>query len=321
METSFTVGAKFILLNEASPTLAKILTQIRELNLAITRARENLSGIGSSLGIGTAVGETQALARAWTGVAEASAIATRNMTSAAAAGRSAAASAATSGGGGRHRPGWLGMGGGGRGGARHGHFSTPGLAAAAALGWGVDQAVKGERFIWDAEDISGLPHDDVTHAKFRKMMNDFQVRRGRTVDETGDAMLSAVRLNQGTPGGGIDNIPEFLDSADTEARRKRTGLNEAMTANVELAHQFKAYTPDAIRKLMATFAGLSTADPRTLAGMTRAAGYAVPTLSALGVDPTSVLLAGTALAGAGVSSTKSGTWIREAVTRAMPAPA
>jgi hypothetical protein len=204
------------------------------------------------------------------------------------------------------------------GGARHGHFGTPGLAAAAALGWGVDQAVKSERFIWDAEDISGLPHDDVTHAKFRKMMNDFQVRRGRTLDETGDAMLSAVRLNQGTPGGGIDNIPQFLDAADTEARRKRTGLNEAMTASLELAHQFGAYTPAAIQKLMATFAALSTADPRTLAGMTRAAGYAVPTLSRLGVDPTSVLLAGTALASAGVSSTKSGTWIREAVTRAMP---
>jgi hypothetical protein len=180
------------------------------------------------------------------------------------------------------------------------------MATAAALGWGIDQAVKTEDYTWQLEDISGSPHDDATHTKFRKMLQDFQVRRGRGIDEASKAALSAIRLMQGVPGGGIDTLPEFLDAADTEARRKHTGLEEAMEANISLAHQFKAYTPEKISKLMAMFAGLSTADPRTLSAMTRAGGYAIPTLSEIGVDPGSILLAGTALARAGISSTKSG---------------
>lgn len=59
-------------------------------------------------------------------------------------------------------------------------------------------------------------------------------------------------------------------------RRKNTGLEEAMSSNIELAHQFRMYDPKGIQTLMATQAALSTADPRTLAQMTRASGYAVP---------------------------------------------
>jgi len=83
------------------PALRSILKQVRELNLALDKARSNLATIGRGVtaGLGGAVGETQALATAWREVAAASALASRNLTTAGAAGRSAAASAAIGGGG------------------------------------------------------------------------------------------------------------------------------------------------------------------------------------------------------------------------------
>jgi hypothetical protein len=49
MITSFEVGARFRLINEASPALAQILRQIRELNVALDRARASLSALGKSV--------------------------------------------------------------------------------------------------------------------------------------------------------------------------------------------------------------------------------------------------------------------------------
>jgi hypothetical protein len=192
------------------------------------------------------------------------------------------------------------------------------MASAAALGWGIDQAAKTEDYVFRMEDIAGTEHDDINHAKFRKLLQDFQVTFGYDIDSAGKAALSSLRQFQGVPGGGVDTLEEILGAGAVEARRKGASLEESVESGIGLAHQFRTYDPQGIRELMANFAALSTADPRSLTSMKRASGYAVPTLSQIGVDPSSVLLAGTALARAGVDSTKSGTWIREAVTRAMP---
>ena len=317
MISSFEVGATFRIINAASPELTRILKQVRELNASIEKARASLAEIGKPAAMGTAIAETGNLARAWGDVAknaEAAKLAIGNASMASArAALPTAAAAATGGGGaggGRHRPGFL-----ARGGA--GHHGM--IAAGAGLAWGIDQAAKTDDFAWRIEDISGLPHNDAAvHAKVRKIIQDAQVRTGFSLDDVGKAALSVVRLMQGTPGGGLDALPEILTSSATEARRKNTGLAESTSSMVELAHQFRAYSPQEQQALFSTFAALSTADPRSLSAMTRASGYAVPTLSELGVDPSTVLLAGTGLAQAGISSTKSGTWIREAVTRAMP---
>jgi hypothetical protein len=45
MITSFEVGAIFKVLDEASPTLKRVLAQLRELNKAIEAAKVNMSGI------------------------------------------------------------------------------------------------------------------------------------------------------------------------------------------------------------------------------------------------------------------------------------
>jgi hypothetical protein len=60
--TSFSVGARFQILDEASPTLRKILAEVRELNVAIDKARASLAGLGKSVmpvGLKTAIGDTR----------------------------------------------------------------------------------------------------------------------------------------------------------------------------------------------------------------------------------------------------------------------
>ncbi len=321
------VGAVFRIINEASPALAEMLKQVRALNRAIKQATEGMAAMGASLPnlkLGATTGEVDALAASWRGVAKASAEARLAMGRAASpAAISATAAAGTTG---RHRPSWLSRG--------NAHISGPSvplaggshlrlgggpaLAAGGTLAWGIDQAAKTDDYAWQLEDITGLDHNESNHAKFRKILQNAQIQTGFGLDEVGKAALADIRQMQTLPDKGVGNLMEMINSAATEARRKGSGLEESMESGVALAHQFRAYTPESIKNLFATFAALSTTDPRSLTSMSRAAGYAVPSLSELGVDPTSVLLAGTGLARAGISSTKSGTWLGEAVTRAMP---
>jgi len=329
MTTAFEVDAIFRIINRASPTITAILRQVRELNAAVEKARLNLAEIAKPLPggatINAAVGETRALAAEWKNVAKNAAEARAAMGSAASMARGGAVvPTGAFGGGGRHRPGWLGGGGHissygvGLPSGPHVRFGGAGAAAAATFGWGLDQAAKTQDYVWKMEDIAGEAHDESAHAKFRKLLQDFQTTYGYNVDAAGEASLAALRQFQGVPGNGVDTLEEILSAGAVESRRKGSTLDEAVEAGIGLAHQFRVYDPAGIRQLMATFAALSTADPRSLTSMKRASGYAVPALSAIGADPGSALLAGTALARAGVDSTRSGTWIREAVTRAMP---
>jgi hypothetical protein len=92
-----------------------------------------------------------------------------------------------------------------------------------------------------------------------------------------------------------------------------------MTSLIGMAHSFRAYTPEAIKKLAPAFAFLSTSNPDRLGQIERAASYAVPILqSGLEIDPMQTLMLGTVLRRAGATSTKSGTWLREMAMRAMP---
>src|SRR5258705_9347184 len=72
MITSFEVGSIFKIIDQASPALRLILKQVRELNVALDRARASLTGLGKfamPAGLTTAVGENAGLATAWGNVA------------------------------------------------------------------------------------------------------------------------------------------------------------------------------------------------------------------------------------------------------------
>ena len=291
------------------------MRQVRELTAAIDKAKGALDTFGKSPGMAAAIGETDGLAASWANVTKNADAARLAMGKAGTAATRSAATASGGAGGGRHRPGWLG--GGSRSSGGH-HLGGPAMAAAAALGWGVDQAARTEDFAWQLTRHAGLDQNKSSHARFRKILQDAQIRDAFDLKSVGEAALQDIRMMQGTPGAGLDSLPEMLHIAAVEARSKGSPLGESMTATIGLSHMLRAYGENAMLKLAPTFAAISTADPRSLTAMERGAGYALPTMQAIGADPITGLLLGTPLARAGVLSTKSGTWLREAATRAMP---
>jgi len=125
---------------------------------------------------------------------------------------------------------------------------------------------------------------------------------------------------QGTPGGGLDVLPEMLRAATIESRLKGSTPEESMRALIGLAHMTKQYSPEAIKKLAPAFA-FSVDGKSGFAGLNRARGglcRAATLQSGLEIDPMQTLLLGTALTRAGATNTKSGTWLREMAIRAMP---
>jgi hypothetical protein len=336
MISSFQVGAVFKILDEASPGLRKILESVRELNKAITATRDNLKGLGAAPGLGAAIAETDSLAAAWRKVGESAAAAAKVVASSAASSARSAAAAATSVpgvappgiGGGRHRPGWLG--------GTGAHITGPGvpipggshlrlggnaaMVGAGLAGWGIYEAGSMEAGTHWLNYHLGRKDSAENNAQLRKIIEGAMTATGMPLHDVIEAATDEARLMKGTPG--VDTVgamPEFLRAAAAEALAKGTTLKESMKSIIGMAHMVKAYSPEEIKKLMPAFAYLSTANPQSLASMERAFSYAVPILhSGADVDPITTMLLGTALATAGVTNTKSGTWLREMVKRGMP---
>jgi hypothetical protein len=337
MITSFQVGAVFEIINKASPALAQILKQVRDLNVQLDKARANLASLGKSVvpvGLTSAVAQTDALATAWGNVAKNAGAAQIAIGRAAA--RSALPPVAGGGGGaarvpGGHRPGGLGgahvygpsarlPGGTHVSAGRMGGGGGAAMAGAGLAAYSVYEAAEIEKYVFQLLYHSGLESNDANKAKFRKIIQDAMISSGYGVKEISESALQEVRMFKGTPGGGIDVLPEMLRAATTEAMLKGGSTpQEAMTALIGLSHMTKEYSPEAIKKLAPAFAFLSTSNPARLASIERSAGYAVPLLqSGLDIDPMTTLLLGTALTRAGATNTKSGTWLREMALRAMP---
>src|ERR1700730_17236842 len=87
MISGFEVGAKFLLLDEMSPGLKKIMESMRELNAAIKTARESMQGFSGAIsgGMSGAITQVNELTAAWDRAAIASAAAARAATVGAAA--------------------------------------------------------------------------------------------------------------------------------------------------------------------------------------------------------------------------------------------
>jgi hypothetical protein len=323
MIASLEVGAVFRIINEASPALVKILKQIRELNAVVEKAKINLAEIGKMPSMTAAIGETDKLAKTWGDVAAnagAARLATNNAANQTrrAMGNAAGAGGAGGTGGGRHGPrlGGLPLGGLGIPGAG---YINAAMAAAGLVGYGAYQAAELEDSVFQLLYHAGMQQNDANRKTFRDILSNSVKSSGYGLHDISEAAKQEIRMFQGTPGGGLDVLPEMLRAATVESRLKGESPEESMRALIGLAHMTKEYSPEAIRKLAPAFAFLSTANPSSLSSIERAAGYAVPLLqSGLEIDPMQSLLMGTALTRAGATNTKSGTWLREMALRAMP---
>ena len=357
MITSYEVGAVLKVIDEASPVMQRMTNIARELDAAIIKAKESLSGLSSTRFAGlierlgtvnkqiTGIAETSG--RSTTVVAESfgkvdAALATSVDTARALKveiGEIAAASRGV----GRMQitgPG----GGGGRGGSGRrpgshgggGHISGPGVslpggahassgnggiwtALAAAVGFGAFEDAELQDATFQLLYHTGLPNTPENRDKFGAIIQDFMSQSGASLHDVSEATKQEARMFKGTPGGGVDVLPEMLKAAWIESRLKGESLEESMKALIGLAHMTKEYDPEAIRRLAPAFAFLSASNPSSLTSIERAAGYAVPVLqSGLEIDPLQTLLMGTVLTRAGATNTKSGTWLRNMAVGAMP---
>ncbi|MDI1347390.1 MAG: hypothetical protein PSV22_25370 [Pseudolabrys sp.] len=348
MITSFEVGAVFKIVNEASPGIRAILTDIRALNKAITNTEKNMSRLTGVMnkGLGPALGETRALARAWEGVALSAGLAQAAIASAS---RSNAAMKAIGGGGRQNiigRSGGIpggGGGGGARGGGRGGsgfHVSSiaspiPGghayfrgggnmaLAGAGAVAYGIYEEAVLQDQIFLMEFHAGMEKNAKNDKYFRDLIQKTASQTGFGYKEIAEAATDEIRLLKGAGGkasGGLDILPEMLKGAAIETRLKPgTTLKTAMESLIQSAHMAQEYGVTEIKEMMPLLAFLSTTNPATLPQMVRAASYATPTLhSGLNVDPSEVLMMTTAIARAGATNTKSGTWVRAGIERLLP---
>jgi hypothetical protein len=317
MITSFEVGSVFRIIDEASPGLRKILAQVRELTKAIDTARASLAEFSKSVvpGIAGAIKETDALAGAWGRVSESAAAASKSITRASESARASAA-AATGGiagggarGGGRHGPGRF-----GGGSAGHAGLAMGGLAADA-----IYQAAELQKEAYLAWWHSGMADTPGSQQQIRSLIQNATSATGYNFKEVGEASEDIFRLMKGTKDNGLGAAPELLRAGATEALIKGTGLKESTKSLIEMAHMMGVYDPDQLKAMAPMIGFLSTLNPATLPQFTRSASYSVPTLSnALGIRAADVLFANTAIARAGATGSKSGTWVEHAFDRALP---
>jgi hypothetical protein len=357
MTTTFEVGSAFKIIDQATPTLQKILRGIEQIDAALNAAIGTATSFSTTpLGgmlrqmraiadsalvidrnVATAAGSTAAMVKEWDAVAASATAATRAIAAATRASVPAAGLVA----GQSVRPGV--RGGGGRHGPRQsfhvsslstplpgGHASFRGggnaaMAALGALGYGVYEEAQFEDAAFRAMFTAGVPTDNLKATQqfkaLRDMIQNASTSTGAPIHQIEEATLTGIRQFAGMPWEDrMKVMPALIEAAAAEARLKGgTTVEQGMESLTGLAHMTKSYTPEQIAKLAPKFAYLSATSPMKLKQIEGAAGYAVPLLqSGLEIDPFETLLLQATMQRAGILNTKSGTWIREMAKRAMP---
>ncbi len=239
----------------------------------------------------------------------------------------------------------LAVSGGGRGGMFHrgggAHISGPGVAlpggshlrlpggplmvAGAAVGYGA--YLEGEFEDQTARMIlTGQMNGDVkmtdtaVFKQIRETLQGISARTGYGPGEVGEAMLGVERQFAGQPLDRRLRIEETIAPyAAAEARLKETNFKESFEALVGLTHMTGTYDPEKLPELMRQFSYASLITPAPITSFRNALSYSLPMLHAgLDMDPSSVMFLTAMMQTAGVTNTKSGTWLRSFFERAAP---
>jgi len=207
------------------------------------------------------------------------------------------------------------------------------LAAGAAGGWGLyeDSQIMHEAFnaMYIGADGKVPTDEEMTSrmAMFRRLVMEQSVKNLMPYNEVARAATQEIRL-----GGGVDdqgkpysiearlrNLPSLLSAAAAETRMKpHTTLEQNTEAFIKFAHQMKEYNPDELAKLYPGLSYLSTKVSETPEQILRASGYHLPVATSMGIDPMQDMVLQIMMERAGISNTKSGTWLANMALRAMP---
>lgn len=320
------IASVFKIINEASPTFVRIAEDAQRLSL---RLKEIFGEIDKSFGttfkaMGTGIGEqiveVGKLRKAWEEVGAAAKTASkmagpnpRNILH----GAPGSARGSSGHGGLSYRPPTVDV----PGVPGHLHGGTPGLVAAGVGGYSIYEAVK-------MEDTAsrglasvfpeGLPKDfgSKRDQLIQKIVEESQTT-GLPLDTVAKMALKEIKGNANMPWDQrMKMMPLVIETAAREAYIKDTDPVEATEAFVGQLHQIKAFTPDEIEKYGPMIAYFASKDPNSLKNIGRSGAYHTPIgTTMLGIPIEQDLAAQTVLDRTGVGG-KSGTWLREMVTRA-----
>jgi hypothetical protein len=219
-------------------------------------------------------------------------------------------------------------------------FTTPGVGAggfrihggehgpmigAAALAYGAYEEAQIESIIARAMLTGQIKVDEGMRQSdaFQQMRDLIQRIAGQTgfgPREVGQALLTTERQFGGLSFKDRLGIEETLiPFAAAEARMKETSLSEAFEAMVGLSHMTGTYDPKQLPELMRQFQYASMITPVGIEQFQRAISYSLPMLHAgLDMDPSAVMFLTAMTQTAGITNTKSGTWLRSFFENAEP---
>ncbi|TAL01843.1 MAG: phage tail tape measure protein [Rhodospirillaceae bacterium] len=209
----------------------------------------------------------------------------------------------------------------------HARFGIgPGTVAAAGLAAGLVQDAELSdaitRIMYTAN--NGLDGDAASLKRqaesIRTKLLDVYSKTAMPLKDIEEAALGVTRLMAPFP---IDQRAALFDqvipAAAMETRLKGGDLASNTESIVGLLHMSGFYKPDEIKRLIPAFTYSALFDPQTIAGMTRAAGYVIPTTKRVAnLDPVSAMQMVALLQSSGISNSKAGTWLESAVEGLLP---
>jgi hypothetical protein len=178
-------------------------------------------------------------------------------------------------------------------------------------GYGVEQAAQVEDRITKILMNANQPQTEANKQALRDQFNDAS-SMGISPLHAADAYLSGGRLLSSLPyDEQLRTQRALLPAARVEQQMKGVSLEEGQEKFIELAHQAGVYDTAGLEKLSNAFAFASTHTSASLPTLERALSYSLPELhSTLGMDPQTAMALTVMTQNAGVTNTKSGTWIR-----------
>jgi hypothetical protein len=308
MATTYEIGAIFTLANQASPALKALSEQFAALGKQVA----DLGKLGTDM--------TASLAGAFDKVTGGSGLAVdavRTLNGELA--KTVELSKGVGGGGGlRGRGssggGWFGMG-------KGRTQLAEGLLAGVGYGAFLDAEIQDQ--IARMMITGNIPENQMAamRPKLHDMIQQMVAQTGFSPKEVGESLLGVERMLGGLPLDQRMNVEQqLIPYAATEARLKETDLKSSFEALVGLAHMTGTFDPAKLPDLLRQFTYTSLITKSPIDQFERTLSYSMPELHAgLGMDPNSIMLLTALSQNAGVTSSKSGTWIRSLFENAEPA--
>jgi len=208
----------------------------------------------------------------------------------------------------------------------HGMGGQAALAAAGIIGYSVYEEAQIEdiaaRALMTGQIKTGAGvKDSEAFKRIREVIRTNTAKTGFSPRQVGDAILSTERQFGGLSFDkrlSLENT--ILPYAAIEARMKETDLSTAFEAMVGMTHMTGTYDAKKVPELMRQFSYASMVTPASINTFRNALGYSMPILSGgMRMDPGAVMFLTAMTESAGITNSKSGTWIRSFFEKLMPA--